>query len=122
MAKAHRAYRHSWHEKRFQQRGMFEPVTVTEHGWIFSNRVITQNEEGSVTLEPRQQLRWLRETLVKMDEAHAKEREFDLDYYSDDTIPAHRNLKAERIYAAAMGVTPRIPARAGVLDFESDVV
>lgn len=76
MAKAHRAYRHTWYEKRFQQLGLFASKTETEYGWTYSNRVIHENNEGDAKLEPRQQLRWLRETLAKMDEARNQKQDW----------------------------------------------
>lgn len=112
MAKVHRAYRYSWWEDRFQKLGLFDYSPTALHDGSPSE---------PVKLAPDQQIRWLRATLVKMEEAHAQEREFDADYYSDDTVPIHRNLKAERVYAAAMGVTPRLPTRAGLLDVDRDI-
>ena len=51
-----------------------------------------------------------------MEEAKSKEFVFDLGFYYDDTTPELRDIKAERIYAAAMGVTPRLRTRSTTLD------
>jgi hypothetical protein len=106
MAKVHRRYQYTWWEDRFQQKGLFQPVTITEHGWIFSNSVIHENDEEIVKLNADQQLRWLRATLVKMEEAKAAAYTID-GLWLDDTTPYYRNMQAERVYAAALGVTPR---------------
>ena len=83
MAKVHRAYRHSWYENRFQHRGLFHPVTITEHGSVFSNSVIRVNEEETRKLNTDQQIRWLREVMAKMEEAKAESFTLDWDAYKE---------------------------------------
>ncbi len=60
MAKVHRVYRHSWYVNRFQQKGMFG---------LGSKPWLVERQAESAKLKPDQQIRWLRETLVKMEEA-----------------------------------------------------